>query len=109
MTAPRPRLMATAKAIGRSRKLLQGNATLRDRLAAIIRLAELMRTLPLLTPDTVLDPNESEQSPLPRVRSAETGCAAPLLDIARRFGLRMQTLGIVWLLTDDERLHEIGR
>ena len=101
--AAHPRLMATPAAIARSRELLQQNETLREWLAAIRRLAELMLSLPPLTPDAVLDPNETEQSPLPQVRSAQTGGAAPLLDIARRFGLRMQTLGIMWLLTVDAR------
>src|SRR5689334_18041391 len=103
----RPRLMATKAAIDRTRKLIEQDPTVRSWQQAIVRLAELMLTLPPLTPDASLDPDETEQAPLPLVRSAESsGGVATLLDIARRFGLRMQTLGLLWLITQDSRYRD---
>jgi heparinase II/III-like protein len=103
----RPRLMATKPAIDKTRKLIEQNPTVRSWQQAIVRLAELMLTLPPLTPDASLDPDETEQAPLPLVRSAESsGGVATLLDIARRFSLRMQTLGLLWLITQDPRYRD---
>lgn len=107
VAAERPRLMATDAAIARTRKLIENNDTVRSWNQAVVRLGELMLALPVLTPDAVLDPNETEQAPLPLVRSAQSsGGKATLLDIARRFGLRMQTLGLLWLISDDARYRD---
>jgi len=110
VTVERPRLMATKEAIERTQCLLQTNCTLRQWQKAIAELADLMRCLPVLTPTSTLDPRETEVSPLPLVRSAQSsGGAATLLDIARRFGLRIQTLGIMWLLTGEARYRDRAR
>src|SRR5712691_6160058 len=106
LVGARPRLMATQAAIERSRDLVKQNDTVRDWQAAIVRLADLMLSLPVLAPNSVLDPDETEQSPLPLVRSVQTGGAAALLDIARRFCLRIQTLGIIWFLTNDTKYRD---
>lgn len=104
LAAGRPRLMATNAAIARARAIIQRNQTAKEWQAEISRRADYMLSLPPLTPTSVLDPGETEAAPLPLVRSAESsGTPATLLDIARRFGLRIQTLGVTWFFSGDER------
>ncbi len=104
----RPRLMATRAAVARAQAIIRRNPTAREWQDAIRRLAELMLTLPPLTPDAVLDPRETDQTPLPLVRSSPPadGKPAGLLDIARRFGLRIETLGVMWFLVGDARYRD---
>ncbi|HXZ88166.1 MAG TPA: heparinase II/III family protein [Candidatus Binataceae bacterium] len=107
LAAARPRLMATAAAIARSRHLVQRNATARLWQQEIANQADYMLWLPPLTPNSALDPQEANASALPLVRSSSssTGPAA-MLDIARRFCLRIQVLAITWFLTDDTRYRD---
>jgi len=107
LATERPRLMATRAAIARSQAIIQRNDTAKSWQAEIERRAEYMLSLPPLTPTSTLDPGETEAAPLPLVRSVQsaTGMATPL-DIARRFGLRIQTLGIAWFLSDDDRYRD---
>ncbi|HYM72476.1 MAG TPA: heparinase II/III family protein, partial [Stellaceae bacterium] len=105
--AERPRLMATRAAILRTRRLLEQNCTASGWLAEIVERADLMLCLPPLTPTSALDPRETDAAPLPLVRSSPSSEGpAALLDIARRFCLRIQTLGIVWLVTEDTRYRD---
>ena len=107
LAAGRPRLMATSEAIARAQTIIRRNETAKEWQAEIARRADYMLSLPPLTPTSVLDPGETEAAPLPLVRSAESsGTPATLLDIARRFGLRIQTLGITWFLSGDERYRD---
>jgi hypothetical protein len=100
----RPRLMATKDAVERAREVVRQDATARQWMQRIEQQAELMLQLRPLKPDWVHDPRETKAAPLPLVRPPKSadGPAAPL-DIARLFCLRMQTLGIMWLLTLDPR------
>jgi hypothetical protein len=103
----RPRLLATKSAIERARRLLQQNAELREWRAEVAKQADTILHLPQLTPDWVHDPRETAIAPLPLVRppASVDGPAAPL-DIARLFCLRIQTLGIIWLLGGDDRYRD---
>jgi Heparinase II/III-like protein len=105
--AARPRLMATRAAIARTQILLQQNATARQWRDEVAKQADLLLSLPPLTQDWVHDPRETGAAPLPLVRppTSSDGPAAPL-DIARLFCLRIQTLGITWLLTLDSRYRD---
>ena len=69
LAAARPRLMATKSAIARTQGLLLRNPTLRQWQGQIVRLADLMLELPPLTPNSVLDPRETEATPLPLGRA----------------------------------------
>ena len=103
----RPRLMATAPNIARTRSLLERNATARQWFEEVRRQADLLLDLPVLDPAWIHDPRETGAAPLPRVRAPKsTGGPAAPLDIARLFCLRMQTLGLVWLLTGETRYRE---
>jgi hypothetical protein len=105
--AERPRLMATKSAIARTKDLLQRDATLQQWQQKVAKQADLMLGLPPLTPTWVHDPRETGAAPLPHVRppASTDGPAAPL-DIARLFCLRVQTLGIMWLLTGHPRYRD---
>ena len=107
ISAARPRLMATRAAIDRAQRVLRENTTARQWMEQVEKQAELMLTLDPLRSTWVHDPRETRAAPLPRVRPPKSanGLAAPL-DIARLFCLRMQTLGIMWLLTLDPRYRD---
>jgi len=63
--------------------------------------------LPPLTPTWVHDPRETGAAPLPLVRHPKsTDAPAAPLDIARLFCLRIQTLGLMRLLTKDVRYRD---
>ncbi len=99
--------MATTSAIERTRSLLLRNATARQWLSKVEEQAELLLDLAPLTMSWVHDPRETKAAPLPLVRPPKSadGPAAPL-DIARLFCLRIETLGILWLLTLDLRYRD---
>ena len=99
--------MATRAAIDRAQRVLRENTTARQWMERVEKQAELMLTLNPLRSTWVHDPRETRAAPLPRVRPPKSanGPAAPL-DIARLFCLRMQTLGIMWLLTLDPRYRD---
>ena len=103
----RPRLMATARAIAQARTTIQQNAVAQRWQREVTKQADLLLALPALTQSWTHVPEETGAAPLPRVRPPQSldGPAAPL-DIARLFCLRMQTLGITWLLTDDARYRD---
>lgn len=103
----RPRLMATNAAIARTRSTVERNDTAKALQAELAQRADYMLTLPPLTPNAVLDPRETAAAPLPLVRSGQTsGKPGSALDIARQFGLRIQTLGLTWFLTGDTRYRD---
>lgn len=103
----RPRLMATPSAMARTEGLLRHNPTLRQWRDQVAKQADLMLTLPVLAPDWVHDARETGAAPLPLVRPPPAAEApATALDIARLFCLRIQTLGIVWLLGGDTRYRD---
>jgi hypothetical protein len=104
VSAERPRLMATKSAIERTRQSLYQSATARQWYGEVEKQAKLLLDLPPLTPTWVHDPRETRAAPLPLVRPPKSldGPAAPL-DVARLFCLRIQTLGLMWLLTSDPR------
>lgn len=107
LVSARPRLMATPAAMARTRRLLRRNATARLWQQEVVNQAEYMLTLPPLTPSSALDPQEADASPLPLVRpSTSSEGSAAMLDIARRFCLRIQVLGMTWFLTDDARYRD---
>lgn len=107
LAAARPRLMATGAAIARTRRLAEQNATVRRWRDEVAKAADLMLDLPPLTPDWAHDPRETGAAPLPSVRPPQsTDGPASALDIARLFGLRIQTLGITWLLGGDARYRD---
>ncbi len=93
IAATRPRLMATKAAIGRTKSLLERNDTLQRWQKAVAAQADLMLTLPPLSPEWQHDPQETGAAPLPTVRPPQsTDGPASALDIARLFSLRIQTL-----------------
>jgi hypothetical protein len=100
----RPRLMATKAAIDRTRQALSQSETARKWYGEVENQAKLLLDLPPLKSTWVHDPRETRAAPLPLVRPPKSsdGLAAPL-DVARLFCLRIQTLGLMWLLTDDPR------
>ena len=104
VAAERPRLMATKSAIGRTRQSLHQSDTARQWYGEVEGQAKLLLDLPLLGPNWVHDPRETRAAPLPLVRPPKSsdGPAAPL-DVARLFCLRIQTLGLMWLITGDAR------
>jgi hypothetical protein len=103
----RPRLMATKAAIARTLALIGRNNTVKAWQAEIAQRADYLLTLPPLTPNSVLDPQEGEAAPLPLVRSGlSSGKPGSPLDIARRFALRIQTLGLTWFLSGDARYRD---
>lgn len=106
LTTARPRLMATRAAIKRTRRLLGKNTTLQQWKQEVANQADLTLSLPPLTPNSALDPQEAEASPLPLVRSSAYSAGPAMLDIARRFCLRIQVLGMTWFLTDDTRYRD---
>jgi hypothetical protein len=107
IAAARPRLMATKAAVERTREVLRRNPMARQWMEQVEKQAELMLRLDPLKSTWVHDPRETRAAPLPLVRppKSATGPAAPL-DIARLFCLRMQTLGIMWLLTLGPRYRD---
>jgi len=104
LAAERPRLMATKSATERTRQSLHRSDTARRWYAEVEKQAKLLLDLPPLKSNWVHDPRETRAAPLPLVRPPKSldGPAAPL-DIARLFCLRIQTLGLMWLLTGDPR------
>jgi len=104
VAAARPRLMATKSAIERTRQSLHQSDTARQWYGEVERQAKLLLDLPLLGPNWVHDPRETRAAPLPLVRPPKSsdGPATPL-DVARLFCLRIQTLGLMWLLTGDRQ------
>jgi hypothetical protein len=104
LAVERPRLMATKSAIERTRQSLHQNGTARRWYAEVEKQAKHLLDLPPLSRKWVHDPRETRAAPLPLVRPPKSshGQAAPL-DVARLFCLRIQTLGLVWLLTNDPR------
>jgi hypothetical protein len=107
LTAVRPRLMATAAAIARTRCLVQLNKTACLWQQELANQANYMLSLPPLTPNSALDPQEANVSPLPLVRSSSSSSGpAAMLDIARRFCLRIQVLVMTWFLTGDTRYRD---
>lgn len=96
----RPRLMATRAAIARTQALLRRSRVAQSWHREVTEQADLIVSLPPLTPSWNHNPEETGAAPLPSVRPPRSadGPAAPL-DIARLFCLRIQTLGIIWLLT----------
>jgi len=104
VAAERPRLMATKSAIERTRRSLHQSDVARQWYGEVERQAKLLLDLPLLEPNWVHDPRETRAAPLPLVRPPKSsdGPAAPL-DVARLFCLRIQTLGLMWLLTGEPR------
>jgi hypothetical protein len=104
LAAERPRLMATKSAIERTRQLLYRSDTARRWYAEVEKQATLLLDLPPLKSDWVHDPRETRTAPLPLVRPPKSSDGpATSLDIARLFCLRIQTLGLMWLLTRDLR------
>ncbi|HUC70888.1 MAG TPA: heparinase II/III family protein [Stellaceae bacterium] len=105
--AERPRLMATKAAIERAQHNLRHNDTARQWSEEVEKQANLLLELPPLTSSWVHDPRETGAAPLPLVRPPKsTDAPAAPLDIARLFCLRIQTLGIIWLLTGDTRYRD---
>jgi Heparinase II/III-like protein/Domain of unknown function (DUF4962) len=104
LSAERPRLMATKSALERTRQSLYHSPTARQWYGEVEKQAKLLLDLPPLKPTWIHDPRETGAAPLPLVRPPKSsdGPAAPL-DVARLFCLRIQTLGLVWLLTGDPR------
>jgi len=100
----RPRLMATKSAIERTRQSLHQSDIAQRWFAEVEKQAKLLLDLPPLSWNWVHDARETRAAPLPRVRPPKSlhGQAAPL-DVARLFCLRVQTLGFMWLLTEDRR------
>jgi hypothetical protein len=107
IVAERPRLMATKSAIDRTRQALDRSDTAKRWFREVEKQAQLLLDLPPLTSNWVHDPRETRAAPLPLVRPPKSsdGPAAPL-DVARLFCLRIQTLGLMWLLTGDPRYCE---
>jgi hypothetical protein len=105
LAAERPRLMATKSAIARTKTVVQHNAIAQRWQGEIAKQADLILALPPLTPAWKHIPAETGAAPLPSVRPPQSldGAATPL-DVARLFCLRIQTLGLVWLLTKPVRL-----
>jgi hypothetical protein len=103
----RPRLMATKSAIERTREALYRSLTARQSYGEVEKQANRLLDLPPLHPTWVHDPRETSAAALPLVRPPKSsdGPAAPL-DIARLFCLRIQTLGLIWLLTNDTRYRD---
>lgn len=110
LTAERPRLMATKSAIARTRQSLDQSDTARRWYREVEKQAKLLLDLPPLKSTWVHDPRETGAAPLPLVRPPRSsdGPAAPL-DVARLFCLRIQTLGLMWLLTADPRYRNRAR
>jgi hypothetical protein len=106
IAAARPRLLATKSAIARTRRLLQRNATARQWHSELAKEADHILSLPLIE-DWVRDHPVTGAAPFPFVQLAESSdCPTDPLDIARQFCLRIQTLGITWLLTLDQRYRD---
>ena len=108
LAAVRPRLMATKSAIARTQALLQQNPTARQWRAEVVKQADLILPLPPLTPTWAHDSGETSAAPLPLVRATQSSDDGPAtrLAIARLFCTRIQTLGIIWLLTGDPRYRD---
>jgi hypothetical protein len=64
----RPRLTATNSAIARTQRLLRHNATAQQWQRDVTKQAEVILTLPPLTPDWVHVPEETGAAPLPCVQ-----------------------------------------
>jgi hypothetical protein len=103
----RPRLMATKSAIARTQAILQHNSIAQKLQRTVREQADIILDQPPLTQDWVHDPRETAAAPLPRVRPPKSSDGrATSLDIARLFCLRIQTLGITWLLTGTSRYRD---
>jgi hypothetical protein len=107
LVAKRPRLMATPALTTRMRVVLQDDRTAEWRRKVVEQADHLLTLLPL-SPTWIHDQTEAASAPLPRPLQRDAGGDAPatLLDIARLFVLRIQTLGIVWFATDDARYRD---
>ena len=107
IAAERPRLMATRAAIEQTREALHKSDIARRWYGEVEKQAKLLLDLKPLTQTWIHDPRETGAAPLPLVRPPKSsdGPAEPL-DVARLFCLRMQTLGLMWLLTADPRYRD---
>ena len=102
-----PRLMATKSAIARTQAILQRNDTAQKWQRKVRDQADVMLDQPPLRQDWVHDRRETAAAPLPRVRPPKSSDSrATSLDIARLFCLRIQTLGITWLLTGASKYRD---
>ena len=107
IAAERPRLMATKSAIERTQAILQHNSVAQKLQRAVREQADVILDQPPLTQDWVHHPQETAAAPLPLVRPPKSSDGrATSLDIARLFCLRIQTLGITWLLTGTSRYRD---
>jgi hypothetical protein len=99
--------MATKPVLERARQSLDQSPIARQWYGEVEKQAKLLLDLPPLEPTWVHDPREIDAAPLPLVRppKSSNGPAAPL-DVARLFCLRIQTLGLMWLLTEDPRYRD---
>ncbi|MBV9199756.1 MAG: hypothetical protein JOY83_08510 [Alphaproteobacteria bacterium] len=110
IAAERPRLMATKSAIGRTQAILQHNCIAQRLQRTVREQADIILDQPPLTQDWVHDPRETAAAPLPLVRQPKSSDGrATSLDIARLFCLRIQTLGITWLLYRRVTLPRSGK
>jgi hypothetical protein len=100
----RPRLMASPELIARMQVVLQDRRTA-EWTRKVVEQADHLLTLPPLSPTWIHDQIEAANAPLsrPLQRDPDSDAPATALDIARLFVLRIQTLGIVWFATGDER------
>jgi hypothetical protein len=107
LVAERPRLMATPALIARMRAVLKEHRT-KEWSGKVAEQADHLLTLPPLSPTKVHDPIEFASAPPSRSLQPDTssGASATTLDLARCFVLRIQTLGIVWFLTGEERYRD---
>ncbi len=107
LVAERPRLMATPALIARMQAVLKDHRTAEWR-GKVVEQADHLLTLAPLSPIQLHDQTEVPSPPLsqPLQRVPIGGASATTLDIARCFVLRIQTLGIVWFATGDERYRD---
>jgi Heparinase II/III-like protein len=99
--------MATPARIARMQEVLKAHQTKKWR-GKVVEQADHLLTLPPLSPTRSHDPTEIANAPLsrPLQRDPVGDVPATALDIARLFVLRIQTLGIVWFATGDERYRD---
>ncbi len=111
LTSERPRLMATAAAIATMRNVLRQDQTAADWQKKVVAQADQLLTLPPLAPTSAHYPGELAAAPLTRPLQTGPESGAPLsaLDIARLFVLRIQTLGVVWFATEDDRYRDCAK
>jgi Heparinase II/III-like protein len=103
----RPRLMATPALIARMQAALKEHRA-KEWTGKVVEQADCLLTLPPLSPKRTHDPTELVGPPLspPLQRDPSGGASATTLDIARCFVLRIQTLGIVWFVTGEQRYRD---